>query len=204
MNLKEFGETASKLSKNPLGIIALFQVLIYGIAGYVTAHLDTNSTLVPVLVWFLVLFPPLVLAVFMFLVVFHHQKLYAPSDYSNEENFMRALEAGLGKSEKFRDLESLTETIQKQINEQPLYRYTKLNNAGKLLILITKKQGAVNLDEFAQDRKLDLAELQAQADILAKDYGWITLDKGSAEITELGKNDMETFIDFVYARWGSP
>ena len=117
---------------------------------------------------------------------------------------MRALEAGLGKSEKFRDLESLTETIQKQINEQPLYRYTKLNNAGKLLILITKKQGAVNLDEFAQDRKLDLAELQAQADILAKDYGWITLDKGSAEITELGKNDMETFIDFVYARWGSP
>ena len=203
-SLKEFGETASKLAKNPLGIIALFQVLIYGIAGYVTARLDTNSNLLPILVWFLVVFPVLVLGTFTLLVVFHHQKLYAPSDYSNEENFMKALEAGLNKSERFRDLESLTERIKKEINEQPLYRYTKLNNVGKLLILITKREAILNLEEFAKERKLNFAELEAQAQVLANDYRWITLDGKTAQITEVGKKDMETFVDFVYARWGSP
>ena len=42
-----------------------------------------------VIVWFLVLFPVLVLAVFTWLVVQHHEKLYAPADFRDDENFMR-------------------------------------------------------------------------------------------------------------------
>lgn len=33
--LRDFGKSAQKLSRNPLGIIALFIVLVYGIAGLV-------------------------------------------------------------------------------------------------------------------------------------------------------------------------
>ena len=33
--MENFGNTATKLSRNPLGIIALFIVLVYGIAGLV-------------------------------------------------------------------------------------------------------------------------------------------------------------------------
>lgn len=33
--IKEFGDVAKKLSVNPLGIIALFIVLVYGIAALV-------------------------------------------------------------------------------------------------------------------------------------------------------------------------
>jgi len=88
--LKTFGETASRFARNPLGILALFQVLIYGIAGYVTANVDaTNTAVLTPLVWFLVIFPFAVLGVFTFLVACHHSKLYAPSDYTDEENFMR-------------------------------------------------------------------------------------------------------------------
>ncbi|MCI6809521.1 MAG: hypothetical protein MR958_04930 [Spirochaetia bacterium] len=36
---------------------------------------------------FLVIFPVLVLFVFAYLVINHHQKLYAPSDYRDEKNF---------------------------------------------------------------------------------------------------------------------
>ncbi len=91
-NLKTFGDTATKLARNPLGIIALFQVLIYGIAGFVTARIDSTNTAVLIpLVWFLVIFPLVVIAVFTYLVIWHHNKLYAPGDYANEENFMKGV-----------------------------------------------------------------------------------------------------------------
>ncbi len=89
--VKEFGETAKGLARNPLGIIALFIVLIYGFAALivgVSGHLDDGER-VP-LIWFLVLFPVLVLAVFSWLVSEHHTKLYAPSDFERDEAFLQA------------------------------------------------------------------------------------------------------------------
>lgn len=103
-DVKAFGETAKGLAKNPLGIIALFIVLVYGFAALVTAFassLDAGERLP--LIWFLVLFPVLVLAVFSWLVSRHSGKLYSPSDYKDEENYMRMqvqqLEAKVQKAE---------------------------------------------------------------------------------------------------------
>jgi hypothetical protein len=42
------------------------------------------------IVWFLVLFPPAVLAVFSWLVSQHHSKLYAPSDFRDDKAFLQA------------------------------------------------------------------------------------------------------------------
>ena len=77
--ISAFGKTAKGLAKNPLGIIALFIVLIYGFASLVVAFSDklVAGERVP-LIWFLVVFPCLVLAVFGWLVSRHHTKLYAP------------------------------------------------------------------------------------------------------------------------------
>lgn len=91
--LSEFGQTAQRLARNPLGIIALFIVLVYGIAGlvlgYSAANLQPNEKLP--LIWFLVLFPVVVLAAFLWLVTRHHMKLYAPHDFPDKEGFFRAL-----------------------------------------------------------------------------------------------------------------
>ena len=84
--MNQFGETAKGLSQNPLGIIALFIVLVYGIASLVVGFgngLDAASR--TPLVWFMVLFPPLVLIVFAWLVSQHYEKLYAPGDYGDRE-----------------------------------------------------------------------------------------------------------------------
>jgi CheY-like chemotaxis protein len=86
---QSFGKTAQGLSKNPLGIIALFIVLVYGFASLVavfSGSLNANERL-PI-IWFLVVFPVLVLAVFSWLVSQHAGKLYGPSDYKNEENYV--------------------------------------------------------------------------------------------------------------------
>ena len=92
--LKEFGDIAKKLSVNPLGIIALFIVLVYGIAALVlgvSANSFESGERLP-LIWFLVGFPPIVLFTFAWLVARHHVKLYAPKDYSDPTQFLQALD----------------------------------------------------------------------------------------------------------------
>jgi hypothetical protein len=85
---------AKGLARNPLGIIALFIVLIYGFAALT---LGISSTLQPgeriPLVWFLVVFPFVVLLTFGWLVSKHHEKLYAPGDYKSDEGFLSGVQA---------------------------------------------------------------------------------------------------------------
>lgn len=84
------GKTAKGLAKNPLGIIALFIVLVYGFASLVTACAGSFSPQERLpLIYFLVIFPVLVLGVFAWLVSCHSGKLYGPSDYKDEENYIR-------------------------------------------------------------------------------------------------------------------
>lgn len=88
-----FVRDAKSLARNPLGIIALFIALIYGFAtlllGAAADKLQGDQKLP--LVWFVVLFPVLVLIAFYRLVTRHHGKLYAPADYKNDESFLKTL-----------------------------------------------------------------------------------------------------------------
>lgn len=88
--MKDFVEAAKGLARNPLGIIALFIVLVYGFASLVTAFASsfTPAERIP-LVYFLIFFPVVVLGVFTWLVSKHSGKLFAPSDFKNEDNYVR-------------------------------------------------------------------------------------------------------------------
>lgn len=92
--MKNFMQQARGLSKNPLGIIALFISLIYGFAclvlGFSSNNLESSEKIL--LIYFLIGFPILILGTFIFLVVKHHKKLYAPSDYKDEKNFFKGFE----------------------------------------------------------------------------------------------------------------
>jgi hypothetical protein len=116
---KTFGRTAERLSRNPLGIIALFIVLVYLIAGTIlgasslgvsSVKLNPNERLP--LVWFIVVYPVLVLIAFYRLVAFHHTKLYSPSDFPDDDGFFRALTPGEQKERLEREIQEI-ETIEK-------------------------------------------------------------------------------------------
>lgn len=89
-NLKEFGGAAKSLAKNPLGIIALFIVLVYGlgclVVGLGAEKLKGNEW--HPLVLFLAVFPFVVLGVFAFLVAKYHTHLYGPGDFKDESHFL--------------------------------------------------------------------------------------------------------------------
>lgn len=87
-SLKDFGGTASKLSKSPLGIVALFIVLVYGIAALVLLLPNDFEVFerIPI-IYFLILFPVVVFFGFLWLVSRHSDKIYSPSDFKDEKNF---------------------------------------------------------------------------------------------------------------------
>ncbi|WP_345366747.1 response regulator [Actinoallomurus liliacearum] len=90
----EFADRALRFSRNPLGIIALFIVLIYGLAALVTTFASSLSSgeRLP-LIYFLIIFPVLILGVFAWLVSRHSNKLFAPSDFKDESNYVKVLSA---------------------------------------------------------------------------------------------------------------
>lgn len=199
MNLGTFGDISARLARNPLGIIALAFVLVYAIAGLLIVQGSFQPNERIILVWFLVLFPIIVLGIFYRLVSKHHDKLYAPSDFNDENHFMRILESKIEQSPKLNHLEELTQEIQKEINNQPLYRYTKLTEAGKILILMLFASQTINLSEYATEREFEEKDVEEQTNKLVE-YGWVTVNNGMATLTIQGKDEIKTFEDICYGR----
>jgi hypothetical protein len=86
--MKDF-QLSAWTARNPLGIIALFITLIYAMSVLLlglSVH-DLTSFNQTLLVFFIVLFPVVVLSVFAWLVVSHHKKLYSPGDFRSDEAF---------------------------------------------------------------------------------------------------------------------
>ena len=78
--------------RNPLGVIALFVTICYLIAGLVFSigldKLNGAEERLP-FIWFIIIFPIIIFFVFVLLVCFHHEKLYGPTDFKDEANFIK-------------------------------------------------------------------------------------------------------------------
>jgi hypothetical protein len=90
---ENFSSSAKDLAKNPLGIIALFIVLVYGFAcllfGFSAEKLISQERM-PI-IYFVILFPIAILILFGWLVSKHHDKLYAPSDFKDDKSFLATI-----------------------------------------------------------------------------------------------------------------
>lgn len=86
-------KSAKSLARNPLGIIALFIVLVYAVASIVISLAKQEFYANPFhpAVLFLAIFPLAVLIVFAYLVAKHHRNLYGPQDLKDENLFFGAL-----------------------------------------------------------------------------------------------------------------
>jgi hypothetical protein len=83
-------------------------------------------------VWFLVGFPVLVFLMFSYLVKEHHWKLYGPSDFKDQKDFVDILKARLAKAEKTVDIYKEVANVAVDVSNKPgpasaAVRKTKLN-----------------------------------------------------------------------------
>jgi len=197
--LKDFAWAGVKLARNPLGIIGLAFVLVYGIAGVVATSNVFQADERRILVYFLVLFPVLILGTFYKLVTCHHTKLYAPSDFKEDAGFLQSLDARISTSPKILELEDLTEKIQEEIHNQPLYRYTKLSECGKQLILGIHRKNKMAIADFLGRMSFQQEEFDAQVALL-KGFKWIELQNDELVLTPRGRTELDTFVDLAYGR----
>lgn len=87
MESANFAETATGFTKSPLGIIALFIVLVYGFASLVVGFGNGLREHITPLIYFMLFFPVIVFIGFLWLVAKHHTKLYGPTDFRDDESF---------------------------------------------------------------------------------------------------------------------
>ncbi|MBA2858287.1 putative transcriptional regulator [Methanococcus maripaludis] len=193
MTLKEFSDAAMGLTKNPLGIIGLFITLVYGLGALVTISPNLEGYQRSWLIIFIIIFPFVILGVFYRLVTKYHDKLYAPSDFQNEEHFVNLVN-------KVDNLESIMEEVQKVIDDQPLYKYSKLTEEG-IRIILRAYDKEVNLDDILKDDSLDPKIAKEQISLL-ESYGWIIKEGNIIKITEKGRADVSTFQELTVARLG--
>lgn len=74
---------------NPLSIIAIFAALAE-VAGTVVLAL-VDKSIQSTFVWFVMLFPILIVLLFFLTLNFNPKVLYAPSDFKDEENFLQTM-----------------------------------------------------------------------------------------------------------------
>lgn len=119
--LKQFATSAKDLSKNPLGIIALFIVLIYGFAALtVAASSNLEAADRHLICQFLVTFPFVVLGVFGWLVSCHYEKLYAPRDFKSDDGFINTLKEKNARPELKNLDKKIDEKIKKVLSSESL------------------------------------------------------------------------------------
>ena len=74
--------------KNPLTIIGIFAGIVEISANFVLPFLEPEQQ--SAYIWFLMLFPAGLVALFFATLNFNHVTLYAPSDYNDDKGFMQA------------------------------------------------------------------------------------------------------------------
>ncbi|MCQ2576770.1 MAG: winged helix-turn-helix domain-containing protein [Treponema sp.] len=82
--------TDLKKISNPLTIIGMFAVLAE-IAGTVVLPILNNINIQKIFIWYVMLFPILLVILFFLTLWIVPKNLYSPTDYSDEENFMRIM-----------------------------------------------------------------------------------------------------------------
>lgn len=128
-------ENIKKVS-NPLTIIAIFAALAE-VNGTVAIGL-VSSNLQPTFIWFIILFPTLLIIFFFLTLNFNPKVIYAPSDFQDETNFVKTISGNFYRDEiKYtvssaeNNIDEVKEQIEKNI--ELVEHSTRLPNTEKLL-----------------------------------------------------------------------
>ncbi len=197
-------ERANGLSKNPLGIIALFVSLIYGFACLVLStsisNLHDDSERLP-LIWFIIIFPLVILVAFIFLVIKHHEKLYAPSDFRGDDSFIQTIDKNKLKEKKLEEVKTLEsapeseENIQTESNSETVKTDLEEN---KTLIDSTpsKNEPSENelLDIYGKSEIWAANELSLKYKVVFKNNVAITTQNGKFEFDAYAKDKNTTYV----------
>jgi tetratricopeptide (TPR) repeat protein len=140
---------------NPLTIIAIFSALAE-VAGTVTVSL-ISPEVQGTFIWFVMLFPVTIVAMFFLTLNFNPKVLYAPSDFKDEENFLSSLRGENLTKSTFKAIEKKLESTKYELEKQFLAHSKSLDDETKSSIrdTIDKKLSELNLEIKEQEEELN-------------------------------------------------
>jgi hypothetical protein len=181
-----FARTGRSLARNPLGIIVLFIVLVYGFASLLTAF---SGSFGPgerqPLIYFLVCFPVLVLGVFAWLVSYHSNKLFAPSDFKDEANYVQLSHL----RHEVREASVSTDQLRQYIRPIILWSLAQVTYSGRLGSVPDREQILEALMKAATE--LGLAQGPAFQTSLAQFYRHETWDRYDRFVFHVRSQDQQ-------------
>lgn len=199
----EFPSNIKNLTRNPLGIIALFVSMIYGFSCLVLSTSITNLKdsyeRLP-LIWFVIIFPIIILIAFVHLVKFHHEKLYSPGDFRDDESFIQTIDENKRNS-KIQDEVSNLETSPRSEESGELIYSKEITPVKKTvdLNLITDRNvlfqnSSELLKIYTNSEKWALNELNLKYKVILKPQVRLNTAVENFEFDGYGSNRSSTFI----------
>lgn len=115
--------------KNPLTVIAIFAGIAEVSGTVVLPFVEKENQII--FIWFLMIFPIMLVIAFFLTLNFNHRVLYAPSDYKDEDNFLKLtrfdtvkqkyVQIDLDKNETYKfilsEIESIKESLKTRIEK---------------------------------------------------------------------------------------
>ncbi len=199
----EFLSNIKNLTRNPLGIIALFVSMIYGFSCLVLSTSITNLEYayerLP-LIWFVIIFPIIILAAFIYLVIFHHEKLYSPSDFRDYDSFIQTIDENK-RIKRIQDEVKSLETSPKSedFSEKDNSDVTKLSENSKNQDTVDGSQSSdITVSEllkmYTNSEKWTLNELNLKYNVILKPQVRLRTPLAHFEFDGFGTNRNSTFI----------
>ncbi|WXF86643.1 hypothetical protein WDV92_21085 [Pseudomonas syringae pv. atrofaciens] len=129
---------------NPLTVVAIFSTLAEGFATISLINLPPEIQ--SVFVYFVMIFPVLIVGIFFALLNWNHTVLYAPSDFENEEMYIESLK--LKERVKTEVIGSLTDAVggEVQLSPEQVRRITeKVGGAVEQATMDSRKEKILSL-----------------------------------------------------------
>ncbi|MDP3836491.1 MAG: winged helix-turn-helix transcriptional regulator [bacterium] len=171
-------EKIKKVS-NPLSIIAIFAALaeVVGTTSFVLVDKEIQS----IFIWFVMGFPTLLVLLFFITLIFKTHVLYAPSDFENDDNFLKLLNRKLQQSVE------VAEDEVRRIPERISNTIPNLEKREELRDLISKEMNVLQSQiKTTKDLALNItANALPKSEQQAKILSYLCSENRPMSITEL-------------------
>ena len=129
---------SGNIIKNPLTIIAIFAGIVEVGSNVVLPFLTAENQ--STYIWFLMLFPFVLVLIFFYILYNKHEVLYAPSDYNDESNFKDILNNTRKSTPKEVDKKNKDEyeSLKEQTKKLELEQNKHSSNEASIINLSTK------------------------------------------------------------------
>ena len=108
--------TDVKKISNPLTIIGMFAVLAE-LAGTIVLPLLKESDILDKFIWYVMLFPVLLVCLFFYTLWKVPENLYGPTDYSNEDNFIKIMSDKYSVDDSLQNIEDEISNLKEIVQE---------------------------------------------------------------------------------------